>query len=391
MQSMTKVLSDWGDDLPFRSLNVPPHRGSTLIYDTVAQFLDRHQNFYDGYSYGLYSHPAQRALERAMAALEGGRRAILSPSGMAAITLVNLTVAKSGDNILIPATAYGPARQAARAFLEPLGIGARFYEPDADVTPQLDRRTRLVWIEAPGSFGMEMQDVPKIVSAAHAANVQVAADATWASPLGFQALAHDVDYAVQALSKYVSGHSDVLMGSVATADVDCFRRLKDCAKALGQSVSPDDCALTLRGLGTLSVRIERQSETALALAEWLEGHSAVRRVLHPALPSDPGHMLWKRDFGGAGAVFSIELDPNKAENLPLFLERCNIFRIGASWGGLHSLFAPVDMAVLRGTSDWVEAGPVVRIAVGLEALEDLRADLSVGLQRYLGSLQEVAE
>lgn len=391
MRPTTEILRDWGDDVPFRSLSVPPHRGSTLIYDTVAEFLDRQRNFYDGYSYGLYSHPAQRALERAMAHLEGGSRAILAPSGMAAITLVNLTVAKAGDNVLIPHSAYGPARQAARALLEPLGIGVRFYAPGADVASLVDRRTRVVWVEAPGSFGMEMQDIPAIVSAAHAAGAEVASDGTWASPLGFRALSHGVDYAVQALSKYVSGHSDVLLGSVATADEERFRRLKDCAKALGHGVSPDDCALTLRGLGTLAVRLERQSETALGLAQWLEGRSGVRRVLHPALPGDPGHRLWARDFHGAGAVFSIELDADRAENLPLFLERCEIFRIGASWGGLHSLFAPADMAVLRGTAEWAGAGPLVRIAVGLEAPEDLRADLEAGLGRYLGPLRDAAE
>ena len=391
MRRDTELLQAWGDDLPFRSLNVPVHRGSTLLFDTVAEFLDRHSHFYDGYSYGLYGHPAARALERAIAALEGGARAVLTPSGMAAITLVNLTVLRSGDEVLIPLSAYGPAKQAARQLLEPLGVAVRFYSPGADVAALLSLRTRLVWVEAPGSFGMEMLDIPAIIAAAHAADAVVAADGTWASPLGFQALAHGVDYAVQALSKYVSGHSDVLMGSVVVGAEARFRALKDRARTLGLGVSPDDCGLTRRGLGTLAVRLERQAATALALAGWLQEQSGVERVLHPALPGDPGHAIWRRDFTGAGAVFSVVLDRRKAANLPAFLEHCAIFRIGASWGGLHSLVAPADMAAMRGTAEWAEAGPLVRIGVGLEALEDLRDDLARGLGRYIEGLRNAAE
>lgn len=382
MKTETVLLQLWGDDLPFPALTVPPHRGSTLLYDSVAKFMDRHRQVYDGYSYGLYSHPAARALEKAMATIEGGVRAALTPSGMAAITLVNLTVLSAGDEVLIPESAYGPSRQAARQLLGQLGIGLRFYAPGANVGELLSPRTKLVWVEAPGSFGMEMQDIPSIVSAAHCAGAAVAADGTWASPLGFRALSHGVDFAVQALSKYVSGHSDVLMGSVAVADEARFRALKDRSRSLGYGVSPDDCALTLRGLGTLAVRLDRQAATALALAGWLSTQPGVARVLHPALPTDPGYALWARDFTGAGAVFSVLLDPRHSANLPAFLENCEIFRIGASWGGLHSLVAPADMSVLRGTAEWVDAGPLVRIGVGLEAFEDLQRDLSRGLARY---------
>ncbi|MBU4530602.1 MAG: PLP-dependent transferase [Hoeflea sp.] len=391
MKAETELLKNWGDDLPFRALTVPPHRGSTVLFDTVAEFFDRHRQFYDGYSYGLYSHPAARALEKAMAALEGGARAVLAPSGMAAITLVNLTVLSSGDEVLIPKSAYGPSRQAALHLLGQLGIAARDYAPDADISNLLSPRTRLVWVEAPGSFGMEMQDVPAIVAAAHRAGAAVASDGTWASPLGFRALSHGVDFAVQALSKYISGHSDVLMGSVAVADEARFRALKDRSRTLGYGVSPDDCALTLRGLGTLAVRLDRQAATALALAEWLSTQTGVTRVLHPALPGDPGHALWARDFTGAGAVFSMLLDPGYAANLPAFLENCDIFRIGASWGGLHSLLAPADMSVLRDTHQWADAGRLVRIGVGLEALEDLQRDLERGLGRYRGAARDAAE
>lgn len=391
MHSETEILRDWGDGLPFPALTVPPHRGSTLLFDTVAQFLDRHAQFYDGYSYGLYGHPAARALERAIAAIEGGRRCLVTPSGMAAITLVNLTVLVAGDEVAIPLSAYGPSQAAARDLLGPLGVTACFYDPQADLRSVLTERTRLVWVETPGSFGMDMADLPQAVAVAHAAGALVACDGTWASPLGFRALAHGADFAVQALSKYVSGHSDVLMGSVSVADEARFRALKDHARTLGFGVSPDDCALTLRGLGTLAVRLARQSETALRLADWLRGQPGVVRVLHPALPDDPGHGLWKRDFRGAGAVFSVLLEPDLAENLPAFLEQCRIFRIGASWGGLHSLFAPADMARLRGTAAWADRGPLVRISAGLEAFEDLQQDLAEGLGRYRRGARRAAE
>jgi len=391
MKRDTKLLHIDASDLPFPALTVPVHRGSTIVFDTVSEFLDRHRAFYDGYAYGLYGHPALRALEKAIATLEGAEKALITPSGMAAITLVNLTALQAGDGVLIPTSAYGPARQAADALLAPLGIDVTFYPPDADVSPLISSRTRLVWVEAPGSFGMEMQDVPAIVAAAHARGAEVAADATWASPLGFHALSHGVDYAVQALSKYVSGHSDVLMGSVAVGDQSRFRRLKDRMKALGYGVSPDDCYLTLRGLGTLSVRMDRQSATALELAQWLDGRDGVTRVLHPALVNDPGHPIWLRDFAGAGSVFSVLLDPRYSNNLAAFLEQLSIFRIGASWGGLHSLVAPADMRAMRSSSNWADTGPLVRISIGLEAAEDLRDDLELGLERYMRQFENAAQ
>lgn len=226
MKRETELLHIDVEDEPFRALTVPVHRGSTILFDTVSAFMDRHKGFYDGYSYGLYGHPAQRSLEKAIAALEGGQRAVLTPSGMAAITLVNLTVLKSGDGVLIPQSAYGPARHAAATFLATLGIEAQFYPPSADITPLLSPRVRLVWAETPGSFGMEMQDVPAIADTAHRAGAEVAVDGTWASPLGFRALDKGADYAVQALSKYVSGHSDVLMGSVAVVAGQLIVRMR---------------------------------------------------------------------------------------------------------------------------------------------------------------------
>jgi cystathionine beta-lyase len=387
----TAILNTYEPGPPFRSLAVPIHRGSTILFDTVAEFGARHISSSDSYSYGLYGHPASRALEQAIAALEGGGQTVLTPSGMSAITLVNLTALKSGDEVLIPVSAYGPAQQAAKTLLADLGVCVRFYQPDADIAPLLSDRTRLVWFEAPGSFGMEMQDVRAIVASAHTAGAEVAADATWASPLGFDAMGHRIDYAVQALSKYVCGHSDVLMGAVTVGDKKRFKRLRDRRRALGYGVSPDDCYLTLRGLETLAVRIERQSRTAIWLADWLRDQIGVERVLHPALPGDAGHRFWSRDFTGAGSVFSIVLEKSHAQNLPNFLENLSVFRIGASWGGVHSLVAPADMQALRPGAEWADSGPLVRIGVGLEDADDLRSDLAEGLRRYLGAHQHAAE
>lgn len=386
MHRETQILHTTVATEPFPALTVPVHHGSTLVFDTVEEFLGRHTRFYDGYSYGLYGHPVAKALEAQIAALEGAERTLLAPSGMAAITLVNLAVLRTGDWVLLPDSLYGPAKAAARSLLEPLGIKPVLYAPGEgkSIATRLGDRVRLVWVEAPGSFGMEMQDIPAIVAAAHAAGAEVAVDGTWASPLGLRALDLGADYAVQALSKYVSGHSDVLMGSVSVADEARFRRLKDRSRDLGYGVSPDDCYLTLRGLGTLAVRLERQARSALTLARWLSGQPGIRGVLHPALPDDPGHSLWKRDFRGAGSVFSVLLEPAETGRLSAFLEKMRLFRIGASWGGLHSLVAPAQFAELRSMPSALGEGELVRISIGLEHMDDLRDDLAAGLTRYRG-------
>jgi cysteine-S-conjugate beta-lyase len=390
MKLQTRLLHLPKPDLPFNSLSGPIHRGTTITFDTVEEFSKRSKVYYDGYAYGLYAHPASKALCAAIAELEAGTRAVLTPSGMSALTLTNLSVLKTGDEMLLPCSAYGPARSEANAFLEPLGIRTVTYDPRQSIAPHLTSKTKLVWVESPGSFGMEIQDVPEIVAAAHAAGAEVASDGTWASPLGFRALDHGVDYAIQALSKHINGHSDVLMGSVAVKSENRYRRLRDCMRSLGLGVSPDDCFLTLRGLATLGARLKQQEETALVLAKWLAARPEVSAVLHPALPDDPGHAIWKRDFTSSGSLFSILLEPGPAENLAAFLEDMRVFRIGASWGGLHSLLAPADMQAMRGNS-WTDTRPLVRLNAGLEDVADLLADLEEGLHRYKSGSRAAAE
>jgi cystathionine beta-lyase len=384
MHDETRLLHLDSDDEPFRALTTPIHRASTLIFPTVEDFLARHTRFYDGYSYGLYGHPASRALARQMAALEGGSRALILPSGMAAISVVDLAILRPGDHVLLPDAVYAPARSAAERFLSALGVTPTFYDPlaGAGIAELFQPTTRLVWVESPASFTMEVQDVPAIATAAQAHGVLVAADCTWASPLGFKALHHGADVAVQALSKHVGGHSDLILGSVTVDDEALFRRIKDASRYLGVGVSPDDCFLAQRGLGTLATRLERQTASAMKIAAALNGHPCVERVLFPPLPDDRGHNLWRRDFTGASGVFSVVLEPHGDTALAAFLEHMRLFRIGASWGGLHSLVAPARLDGSRSVVPWQAAGPVVRFSIGLEHPDDLVEDILEGLHRY---------
>jgi cystathionine beta-lyase len=384
MHDETRLLHSDSDDEPFRALTIPVHRASTLVFPTVEDFLTRHSRFYDGYSYGLYGHPASRALAGQIAALEEGSRAIIVPSGMAAISVVNLALLRPGDHVLLPDAVYAPARSAAEGFLSALGVTSTFYDPlaGAGIAKLFQPTTRLVWVESPASFTMEVQDVPAIAAAAHDRGALVAADCTWASPLGFKALRHGADVAVQALSKHVGGHSDLILGSVTVGDEALFRQIKDASRYLGLGVSPDDCFLAQRGLGTLATRLERQTASAMKVAGALSGHPGVERILFPPLPDDRGHALWRRDFTGASGVFSVVLEPNRDAALAAFLEQMSLFRIGASWGGLHSLVAPARLDGSRSVVPWQGAGPVVRFSIGLEHPDDLIGDILEGLDRY---------
>jgi cystathionine beta-lyase len=384
MHDETRLLHSDSDDEPFRALTIPVHRASTLVFPTVEDFLTRHSRFYDGYSYGLYGHPASRALAGQIAALEEGSRAIIVPSGMAAISVVNLALLRPGDHVLLPDAVYAPARSAAEGFLSALGVTSTFYDPlaGAGIAKLFQPTTRLVWVESPASFTMEVQDVPAIAAAAHDRGALVAADCTWASPLGFKALRHGADVAVQALSKHVGGHSDLILGSVTVGDEALFRQIKDASRYLGLGVSPDDCFLAQRGLGTLATRLERQTASAMKVAGALSGHPGVERILFPPLPGDRGHALWCRDFTGASGVFSVVLEPNRDAALAAFLEQMSLFRIGASWGGLHSLVAPARLDGSRSVVPWQGAGPVVRFSIGLEHPDDLIGDILEGLDRY---------
>lgn len=365
------------DPAAFQSLAPAVHRGSTVVFDSMAAYRDRKSRFYDGYSYGLYGTPTSRALEAAIAALEGATHSFVVPSGMAAITLVTLACVERGRRVLLPDSIYEPVRTLAGTLLTPLRIEAEFYDPlcGAAIARFLDDATALVWVESPGSVTMEVQDVPGIVAAARTRGIPVAADATWATPLRCRALDLGVDFAVSALSKYQNGHSDVLMGAVSVRDAGRYRRLRDVARVLGYGVSPDDCALVLRGLETLGVRLDRAEATALRLAEWLALQPEVAEVLHPAVPSCPGHAAWQRDFRGASGVFSVVLQPWTRPLLADAVETLELFVIGASWGATRSIVAPIDSPPARTTAAWPHAGPLLRISAGLEDAARLVADL----------------
>ncbi|WP_439572589.1 cystathionine beta-lyase [Phreatobacter sp.] len=370
----------------YASLAVPTHRASTIVYPDAASFLARHGRGPDGYSYGLSGTPTTRRLEAQLTALHGGARTLLVPSGQAAASLPMLALLKPGDSVLIPDSVYPPVRAFCRDVLGPLGIGWRAYDPlvGAAMAGLIDDTVRLIWMESPGSGTMEVQDVPAIVAAAKARGVLTGCDNTWATALNFKPLAHGVDIVAEALTKYAGGHSDLLMGAVTVADIALRDRIKALLGALGIGVSPDEAALALRGLETMAVRLAHAGRVAADFARRLQDHPAVERVLHPALPSCPGHSHWTRDFAGVSGLFSVLMKPGTAEHTGTALDRLKVFAIGASWGGTRSLVAPMAVAGDRTAAPWTHEGALLRISIGLEDADDLWADLAGMIDGFVG-------
>lgn len=361
----------------YASLAVPTCRASTIVYPDAESFLARKQRGPDGYTYGLHGTPTTRTLEAQLTALHGGVRTILVPSGQAAITTVLQTVLLPGERVLIPDTVYSPVRGFCVNFLAPRGIAHTVYDPmiGAGIAGLIDDKTRLIWTESPGSGTMEVQDLPAIIAAAHARGVLVGCDNTWAGPLLCKPLALGADFAMEALTKYVGGHSDLLLGSVSVADLALHRRLKDTLRMTGIGVSPDEAALALRGIETMGVRLAHMGRVSTEIATRLQAMPLVERVLHPALASCPGHAFWQRDFAGVSGVFSLVLAPEAGTRLAPALSGMEVFAIGASWGGTRSLVAPMAIAGERSVSPWPHGGPVLRLSIGLEDPEDLWEDL----------------
>lgn len=370
---------------PFQSLSVAIERASTVVFSDLDAFEQRGSRLYDGFSYGLYGTPTSRLLEDHIAQLEGGTRAIVTPSGLSAIAVATIACAKAGDHVLLPDTLYGPAKEMAVSVLAPLGVDVEIYDPlvGAGISRLLRKNTKLLWIESPGSMTFEVQDIPAIVRAAKESRVNVAADNTWASHLYYRPLAHGVDIAMQALSKHASGHGDLLMGSLTVRDEDLFRRLKDTARLLGYGVSPDDCALCERGLKTMPMRIERSAATASEVIGWLKQQPQVAKVLHPTELDHPGHEVWKRDFQGAVGVFGVIFRPITRASEAAALSKLGVLHIGASWGGVHSLVAPGNPAKGRAFCDWLPQGQYWRISVGIEDSSDIIADLAKALNAFV--------
>jgi cystathionine beta-lyase len=369
-------------------VNPPVWRGSTHLYDDVAHLRDGLKSNDDGrFFYGRRGSPTQWSLAEALTEMEpGAAGTMLYPSGVAAISWSLLAVLQPGDEILLTDSSYDPSRSFADAFLKRMGITARYYDPmiGADIANLLGPDTKAILMESPGSLTFEVQDIPAICKAAHAAGVITLLDNTWATSRFFPALEHGVDIAITAATKYIVGHSDVMMGAVTTHS-KYWTRLRRTAQQLGQVVSPDDAYLAARGLRTLDVRLRQHEASALKIAHWLKDRPEVGLVLHPALPDCPGHEIWKRDFSGASGLFSFDLSDGDDRSRAAFIDALTLFGIGYSWGGFESLALPVDPAKHRTATEWAGKGPLVRLNIGLEDPDDLIADLAKAFEHYHGA------
>ena len=363
----------------FKSLAVPTYRGSTTLFESAAQVRDTWNHEEAPYPYGLFGTPTTLELAARIAELENGRHTFLTPGGQAAIMLIYLALVRAGDHVLVPDSIYGPNREFAEEMLRGLGIAVEAYDPliGPEIERQIRGNTRLVWCESPGSATMEVQDVPAIAAAAHRHGALAALDNTYAAGILFDAFAHGIDITLQAVTKYIGGHSDLLLGSVTVRDEALYQAIGKATYLTGMAVSPDDCSLALRGLQTLGVRLAHLERSTLAIARWLSGRPEIARVLHPALPSCPGHEIWKRDFTGSASVFSVLFDARFSEEALLgFIDRLALFKIGFSWGGVASLVMP--QFHLQRTLRAPET-PLVRFNIGLEDTDDLIADLELAL------------
>ena len=370
----------------FRSLATPIYRGSTTLFPDAESVEDGWDPYEIGYAYGLYGTPTTLELAAKVCELENGYRTLLVPGGQGAISLINLTFLKSGDHILIPESVYTPSRKLAYHVLRRFGVEVTFYAPETGggIKDLLRPNTRLVWCESPGSITMEVQDVPAIAEAAHAHGALVVLDNTWSAGIYFDAFAHGVDVTMQALTKYVGGHSDLLVGSVTVKDKALYQQLGSTHQLLGCSVSPDDCSLALRGMRTMAVRLKHIEASALQIAQWLAARPEVERVLHPALPGCPGHEMWKRDFTGSTGVFSIVFKPEATKQEVLrFVDELDLFEIGYSWGGVTSLAVAYDFHGSKGRPSYGHR--IVRLNIGLEDTDDLLHDLERALGQVWGA------
>ncbi|MEO7178648.1 MAG: cystathionine beta-lyase [Allosphingosinicella sp.] len=364
-------------------VNPPVHRASTLLFDSVAEMRAAAPEFGKPY-YGLHGTPTHWALAEALTELEpGAAGTTLHPNGLAAVTAALLSVLAAGDELLMTDSVYGPTRRFCDVFLKRYGVTTRYYDPlaGAGIAELIGDRTRAIFLESPGSLTMEVQDVPAICAAAKARGVATLLDNTWATPLFFPALAAGIDLSILAGTKYVGGHSDVMLGSV-TANAGWYPKLERTSWDLGQSVSPDDAWLCSRGLRTMSVRLRQHEASALRIARWLSEQPQVAAVLHPALPDCPGHEHWARDFTGASGLFSFVLKGGGDVERVRFIEALELFGLGYSWGGYESLVVPADPERLRTATRWKAEGPVVRLQIGLEDADDLIEDLAAGLERW---------
>ena len=366
---------------------VPPvTRASTVVFPNLAAVRALQWRDDSQWRYGLHATPTSTMLTQRLALLEGGSHALLQPSGLSSIVNVYFGIVKHGEAVLIPDNAYSPNRELGDWLSHDFGVQVDYYDPmiGAGIADLIRPQTRLIWLEAPGSVTMEVPDIDAITAVARARGIVTAIDNTYSAGLAFKPFDHGVDISVQALTKYQSGASDILMGATITVDADIHARLKRARMRMGIGVSSDDCSLVLRGLASMQLRFDAHDRSALALAQWLKTRPEIAAVLHPALPDCPGHENYKRDFTGAGGLFSVVFDAQYSPaQVDAFVEGLALFKLGWSWGGAHSLAMPYDVASMRTASRWQHKGTLVRFFVGLEGVEDLRADIEQSLATQL--------
>lgn len=365
----------------FRSLTTPVYRGSTVLFAKAADATVDWRQFESGYTYGLYGTPTVLELGARIAELENANHSFMVPGGQAAIALIYLTFCTSGSHCLVPESIYGPNKGIGSRLLRGLGIELETYDPmiGGRIAGRIRRNTALIWAESPGSITMEVQDLPAIAAAARARGVPVALDNTYSAGVLFDAFGHGVEVSMQALTKYVGGHSDILLGSVSVATPELREKVGDTWAQLGMGVSPDEASLALRGMQTLGVRLDRLESSALEVAHWLKGRAEVAAVLHPALPDCPGHEIWKRDFTGSSSVFSFVFGhKTRPDQVAEFVDSLRLFKIGYSWGGTKSL---AMIFTDLGRPDRNDECRLVRLNIGLEQPADLIGDLLQAFER----------
>jgi cysteine-S-conjugate beta-lyase len=373
------MLGGRNPDEQFGFVNTPIYRGSTVLKPTVAALNDRH---HARFVYGTHGTPTTEALEKAWTELSGAAGTVLVPSGLAAVTIAFMSCLKAGDHFLVPDSVYRPARNFCEGVLKRMGVETTYYDPliGAGIKKLMKPNTTAVHTEAPGSQTFEMQDIPAIAEVAHAHGAVVLTDNTWGTPLLFPPHERGVDLAIEAGTKYLGGHSDILLGMIS-ANERCIKQLRDTFIAFGACPSPEDVWLGLRGLRTMELRLRTQEKKTLEMARWLQKRPEVLRVLHPALPDDPGHAIWKRDFKGSSSLFSIVLKPVPHKAVEAMLNGLGLFGMGFSWGGYESLAVPFDCTEYRTATKFNPGGPCIRLQIGLESNRDLKADLASGFRR----------
>lgn len=368
----------------FGIVNPPVYHASTVTFPTLDAMHEAGKHKFEGVYYGRFGTPTTFAFEEAVATLENANHCVALPSGMAAIAVALISVLHAGEHVLITDNAYYPTIGFANGFLKKFGVEATYYDPmiGAGIQDLIRPNTKAVFCEAPGSLSFEVQDIPAIAEAAHAANAKVLMDNTWSAGYHFKPFDHGVDISIQAATKYIVGHSDAMLGAVTMNDKDLWQHAKVTQVGLGYATGPDDCYLGVRGIRSLAARLKRHEETGLKLAHWLAARPEVEAVLHPALTSCPGHDIWKRDFTGSSGLFGVQLKagPDSAA-IARMLDGMELFAMGYSWGGFESLMIPSDVNALRTAYTWPYTGPLLRIHAGLEDADDLIKDLEAGLKR----------